>query len=79
MFAGLSIPTRFQNTNQNAKLGFMLNFKFTLPKCAIKNTRSPYEEVCAAQLQDYLKFYSYQLMHFFIQLCISLLSYIKIT
>ena len=25
------------------------------------------------------KFYSYQLMHFFIQLCISLLSYIKIT
>jgi len=25
------------------------------------------------------KFYSHQLMHFFIQLCISLLSYIKIT
>ena len=29
---------------------------------------------------DFLnKFYSHQLMHFFIQLCISLLSYIKIT
>jgi len=27
----------------------------------------------------YTKFYSHQLMHFFIQLCISLLSYIKIT
>ena len=26
-----------------------------------------------------LKFYSQQLMHFFIKLCISLLSYIKIT
>jgi len=26
-----------------------------------------------------IKFYSHQLMHFFIQLCISLLSYIKIT
>jgi len=26
-----------------------------------------------------VKFYSHQLMHFFIQLCISLLSYIKIT
>jgi len=26
-----------------------------------------------------LKFYSHQLMHFFIQLCISILSYIKIT
>jgi len=25
------------------------------------------------------KFYSHQLMHFFIQLCISLLSYIQIT
>ena len=25
------------------------------------------------------KFYSHQLMHFFIQLCISLLGYIKIT
>jgi len=28
---------------------------------------------------NYSKFYSHQLMHFFIQLCISLLSYIKIT
>ena len=27
----------------------------------------------------FIKFYSHQLMHFFIQLCISLLSYIKIT
>ena len=27
----------------------------------------------------YIKFYSHQLVHFFIQLCISLLSYIKIT
>ena len=27
----------------------------------------------------YIKFYSHQLMHFFIQLCISHLSYIKIT
>ena len=27
----------------------------------------------------FMKFYSHQLMHFFIQLCISLLSYIKIT
>ena len=26
-----------------------------------------------------IKFYSHQLMHFFVQLCISLLSYIKIT
>jgi hypothetical protein len=27
----------------------------------------------------FIKFYSHQLMHFLIQLCISLLSYIKIT
>ena len=27
----------------------------------------------------FIKFYSYQLMHIFIQLCISLLNYIKIT
>ena len=29
--------------------------------------------------QCFIKFYSHQLMHFFIQLCISLLSNIKIT
>jgi hypothetical protein len=28
---------------------------------------------------QFVKFYSHQLMHFHIQLCISLLSYIKIT
>ena len=31
------------------------------------------------KLYQYTKFYSHQLMHFFIQLCTSLLSYIKIT
>ena len=31
------------------------------------------------ETSDVIKFYSHQLMHFFIQLCISLLSYIKIT
>jgi len=46
----LIVPTRFQNTNQNAKLRLMLNLRFALSKCAIKNTQSPYEEVCAAQL-----------------------------
>ena len=49
-FAGMTVPTRFQNTNQNAKLRLTLNLKFTLPKCVIETTQSPYEEVCAAQL-----------------------------
>ena len=31
------------------------------------------------KLVNWIKFYSHQLMQFFIQLCISLLSYIKIT
>ena len=35
--------------------------------------------ITPAELSDHVKFYSHQLMHFFIQLCISLLSYIKIT
>ena len=36
-------------------------------------------EAIKVQTGVYIKFYSHQLMHFFIQLCISLLSYIKIT
>ena len=35
--------------------------------------------VRVSELLHHIKIYSHQLMHFFIQLCISLLSYIKIT
>ena len=35
--------------------------------------------LCLAKTTKYVKFYSHQLMHFFIKPCISLLSYIKIT
>ena len=31
------------------------------------------------QLETHIKFYSHQLMHFLIQICIGLLSYIKST
>jgi len=44
-----------------------------------KISRNPSPKFLPKNFTVVIKFYSHQLMQFFIQLCISLLSYIKIT
>jgi len=62
------------NTTQNANLTTLV-FLGVIP-CSLVDS---YLSIKITKRLSFIKFYSHQLMHFFIQLCISLLSYIKIT